>query len=58
MGHGPDSSGGVDETMDGRPLCAYGHVMTECICGDLQCSNEFPDGTVDPKPCPDYDPGH
>lgn len=44
--------------MDGRPLCAYGHVMTECICGDLQCSNEFPDGTVDPKPCPDYDPGH
>lgn len=34
-----------------KPLCNKGHMM-------LECANEFPNGTTDPNPCPEYDKQH
>lgn len=41
-----------------KPLCNKGHMMLECVCGSIQCANEFPNGTTDPNPCHEYDPEH
>lgn len=24
-----------------KPLCNKGHMMLECVCGSIQCANEF-----------------